>query len=283
MSDDKKPTTPTTSLVAAKFAGFKAVIEKIQPSFVDILGGVGNARKLAAAFEIEAAKKPELATCTGSSIYASMAFCAQTALTPGTGQVWLIKYGDELHAQPGYAGWIAVARRSPLFQSIEADLVFEPPDFFEYAKGDNAYIKHIPGKGPRMVLANLTHSYCVTKYTNGGVERAVLDRERIEYHRAHSKAKDSSKSPWNTLVTLASGLIVPHYLEMAKVCAFREASKTWPKNDQIEALIQMDRDNTVLESEGMRAPFVDNRDITELTAQLSQKGMSEDELKGELG
>lgn len=114
----------------------------------------------------------------------------------------------------GYKGLYKLALNSGEIQSVTVEAVFEG-DRFEYRMGDNAEIVHYSDINAEKTYENLVAAYCITRYTNGGVQRLVMSKAEIEKRRNVSSAKE--RGPWKDWP-----------VEMAKKTVIRAASKTWP-------------------------------------------------------
>lgn len=107
------------------------------------------------------------------------------------GGVW------EAQLSIGYRGYLRLARRSGMVQTIYAEVVRER-DHFDWARGLEAdLLDHKPATGDR---GPLTHTYAVARYKEGGYSFIVLDRTQIEARRAMSDSWKSDRgrpySPW---------------------------------------------------------------------------------------
>lgn len=101
---------------------------------------------------------PALQACTHHSIAASIMTASTLGLEPGVnGQGYLIPYGTNCTFVPGWKGLVDIANRSGRC-TVWTGAVFEG-DTFEYALGDNPFIRHHPGDEDDP--AKLTHVYAV--------------------------------------------------------------------------------------------------------------------------
>ncbi len=99
-----------------------------------------------------------------------------------------------------YPGLIKLAKNTGDVKNISAHPVFEN-DEFRYNYGLQPDLVHIPapsGKG------ELTYSYCIIWYTNGGVDFEVIGQEEAEAAKNKSAAKFKKDSPWNQKENLPS-------------------------------------------------------------------------------
>ncbi len=125
--------------------------------------------------------------------------------------------------QLGYQGMLELARRSGQIASIDADVVYDS-DHFVYRKGDDPKIEHEPRgeDDPRKIV----FAYAIARLKDGGIQRTVLTRKKIEKARS---AAASSSGPWST-----------HYDEMAKKTAIRALYKLLPKSAEMAIAAAVD-------------------------------------------
>ena len=89
------------------------------------------------------ARNPDLLKCDMASIYFAVAQCFEIklSLSPQMGYAYLIPRKGRCGLELGYRGLLALARRSPFFVSLNADVVYEQ-DEFEYSNGTDPFLKH---------------------------------------------------------------------------------------------------------------------------------------------
>jgi len=175
---------------------------------------------------------PDLMHSDPASFLACVMQSAQLGLEPNSplGLAYLIPRRDRdtggttCTLQIGYQGMLELARRSGQILSIEADVVYEG-DRFLFEKGDNPRIEHVPGDedDPKKI----THAYAIARLKDGGIQRAVLTRRKIE--RARAANRSPRRSPWDT-----------HFDEMARKTAIRALYKMLPKSAEMAAAAAID-------------------------------------------
>lgn len=189
-----------------------------------------------------------LPQCTSLSILKALTDLAALGLEPGTGPTalaYLVPYrnGSQWEAQPmiGYRGYLALARRSGLFQDIHATVV-HAKDTFEIHLGSQPYVRHLPYLGsddPGEIIG----AYCVTRLVGGGEQIDFMRRGEIERIRdKHSKSARSGNSPWAT-----------DFAAMAVKTIVRRAAKHWPLSAEIRDAVALD---TVAETVDAMDPLV---------------------------
>lgn len=186
-----------TALTAKSVGGWlesmKPEIEKALPSLVD-------ADQFVRVALTTMRKNPKLLECTQVSIAAALMTSAQLGLKCDgvLGHAYLVPYGRECTFIPGYKGLLALCRRSNEIIDINPDCVYEG-DTFEFQRGDDAYIKHVPGPNYGVSDDLITHVYVVINLKGGGKVREVWPRRKIEAHRdQYCPSRNKKDSPWNT-------------------------------------------------------------------------------------
>jgi len=176
--------------------------------------------RLARVFRTVVGKSEKLMSCTGRSLQACLIQSAELGLDPSSflGHFYLVPFKVkgtmEATGIVGYRGMIDIARRSGEVKSIYSRLVYEKDDF-QYSLGMVENINHIPSKLPIPERGEITHTYFVAHFMNGGHHLEVMDRSEIDAIRARSKSKDYG--PW-----------VTDFGEMARKTVVRRAFKYLP-------------------------------------------------------
>lgn len=150
----------------------------------------------------EFAANPKLKSCTPDSVITSIQEAAMLGLEINgvLGHAFLIPYGKECTLQTGYRGLIELVRRSGEISTLTMEAVYKS-DTFEYALGDEGYIRHVPASNANASFDNkdITHFYVTVKMKDGGVQRKVWPRKKVEQHRdRYAKAANKKDSPWST-------------------------------------------------------------------------------------
>jgi len=164
------------------------------------------------------ASNAALAKCEVRSVIGALIQCAITGLnpTPQYGEVYFIPYGATLQMQMGYRGWVKLAHKSGIVESVDARAVYEG-DEFSFDFGTNAHINHKPG--PNYGDASkTTHAYAIVKLRGvSTVKFEVLNMTQIN----RLKAKGQSGQAWKT-----------DFDQMAKAKAVKQVMKLIPMEDE---------------------------------------------------
>ncbi|WP_231740855.1 recombinase RecT [Thalassoglobus neptunius] len=169
-----------------------------------------NASKLANVLIKEVRGNPKLLECTWESIYRSAQESAALGLaTNGVlGHAYLVPYRDrkngvtEAQLQIGYRGYLDLARRHSKIL-IKTRCVYKG-DVFEYAEGDEDFIRHIPNQSADAEFEekDVTHVYLIAKdmvERDHVICRLVWTRAQVERHKTkYSKSYQKNDSPWQT-------------------------------------------------------------------------------------
>ena len=174
-------------------------------------------------------KNPRLGVCDPRSLVGAVIRASQLGLEIDDlrGQAYLVPFKRECTLIVGYKGYIDLAYRSPKVLHIIARPVFEG-DEFEYDYG-MAQPRHKPTSLSEWNPDKLTHVYVVCRL----VARPewplweVLTRERVEKHRARSRAKDDG--PW-----------VTDYIAMAMKTSIRVIHPFLPKSVEFQRAAALD-------------------------------------------
>lgn len=201
-------------------------------------------------------KNPSLAACDSKSLVGAVVRASQLGLEidDERGLAYLVPFKREATLIVGYKGFLELAYRSQKVLSLQAVPVFEG-DEFDYERGLNERLHHIP-KG-RWDAEGLQFVYAICRLTANPSYPIwdVLDRDRIEQHRARSRAKDSG--PW-----------VTDYIAMAQKTAIRVIQKWCPKSIEMEKAIHYDEMNET--ERGQRNQDALDADYEEVTSKPSR-------------
>lgn len=179
-------------------------------------------------------KTPDLQECTIPSILQATMEAAQLGLECDgiLGHAYLVPFRDnrancmKATMIPGYKGFIALAYRSGLVESLSGHAV-HANDHFEFELGLNEKLVHVPTSedepGPT------THAYAVCRMKDGGHAMIVLNRAQVESFRARSKARNSPawRDDWDAMAvkTCVRQLAkwMPQCVELQRAAAVEEA------------------------------------------------------------
>ena len=142
----------------------------------------------------------------------AMMNAAQLGLEPNTslGKAYLLPYNNidkntgkkvpQVQFQIGVYGYIDLAFRSGLVKSIDAD-VRRQKDFWQYEKGDNDILRHIPyDEGdPGEAIGY----YAIVKMKDGAVHKSYMSKFQVLTHakrfsKSYNKKTGTFSGPWET-------------------------------------------------------------------------------------
>lgn len=123
-----------------------------------------------------------LAECSPQSVAASIMTASQLGLEPGVnGQGYLIPYAGTCTFVPGWKGLVDLANRGGRC-TVWTGAVYRGDDF-DYALGDNPFVRHRPGDDADENPDNLTHVYAIGRIK--GQEVPVIEvwtKAKVERH-----------------------------------------------------------------------------------------------------
>jgi phage RecT family recombinase len=156
--------------------------------------------------------------------------CATEGLIPDGNEAALVIYntkkGDQWIKAVQFLAMIAGVRKrmrnSGQVLSAEAECVFKN-DEFDYAKGDEPFIKHKPNLDDP---GEFRCAYAVIRLANGEILREVMSKAEIEKARAQNKSGSKEGSPW-----------VKWYSEMARKTVLKRCAKGAPRSADMDRLL----------------------------------------------
>lgn len=163
-------TTEYRPVAKAKGATTHDLIKKLTPEIARALPKGMDADRIARLVLTEIRKNPALAECTQQSFAGALLTASALGLEPGVaGECYLVPYKDrrrsvtECQLIVGYAGLVKLFWQSPHSAKVESEWV-GANDHFEYVKGLNSDLKHVPAQGDR---GEPVAYYAVVTLTNG--------------------------------------------------------------------------------------------------------------------
>ncbi|MGF6839877.1 phage RecT family recombinase [Paraburkholderia youngii] len=125
-------------------ASFSAYLDRYKPQLALTLPKHLKLERVVRLAVIAYKASPKIRACTPQSIVEAITTSAVLGLEIGVdGQGFLVPYGDVCQFVPGWKGLVDLVSRAGR-ASVWTGAVFEGDDF-EYAYGDNPFIRHIPG------------------------------------------------------------------------------------------------------------------------------------------
>lgn len=188
-------------------------LEKMKPQFQMALPSHINVDKFQRTVMTAVQLDQGLLECTPQSLYAACMQAAQQGLLPDRREAAIVKFGDKAQFLPMFAGKMKKARNSGEVATWSLQVVCEN-DEFDYAFGDEEYIKHKPAKTDR---GKVIGAYSIVTMRSGEKSREYMSVEEIEKIRKRSKSAD--RGPW-----------VTDFEEMAKKTVGGRHSKRLPSS-----------------------------------------------------
>lgn len=190
-------------------------------------------------------KNPDLLDCTPVSVLQCIADCSVLGLQPNSvlGHAYLVPFNNrkegikECQLIVGYKGLIDLARRSGTVSTVVMEVVYEG-DEFDYGLGDDSYIHHHPSDDIDREEKPITHVYAVVKLRDGGVQRKVWTKAKIDKHaKRYSKAYGKGyDSPWSTdYATMAKKTVIRDMINRGEVPVSAELQTQTMREEIIEA------------------------------------------------
>jgi len=149
-------------------------------------------------------------------------------LNPSLAFAYLVPRDGKASLDISYRGLIKILTDSGTVRNIDADDVYTN-DQFEYEKGSNPRLKHIPNFADR---GQYVGTYAVAFFHDGGNQFLFMTDEEIKAVEKVSKAAKSQYSPWQTFRT-----------EMQKKTVIRRLYKILPKtkiSDNVISVLEHD-------------------------------------------
>jgi len=174
--------TAATGKAENPIATFSHFLDRLKPQMELALPKHLNGDRMARLALTAFSTSPKLQQCTQQSIAASIMTAAQLGLEPGVmGQGYLIPYKQTCTFVPGWKGLCDLVNRAGR-ATVWTGAVFEGDPVFDYAQGDQPFIKH--KQGDEDDPAKLTHVYAVGRVK--GSEWPVIEvwtAAKVRKHR----------------------------------------------------------------------------------------------------
>ena len=227
---------------------------KNQSALSDLMGSIGEARRLYVTFMGAVSRDANLLQCDRTSIFVAMMQCAELRLYPGPlKQCALIAYDNkkkgikELQMQPQWQGYLDLAYRAGFVKPPTRAIVVWEADEFDYKEGVVTHIHHAPYEGePRGERRGV---YTVLTTRDGDKDIQYYPAARILRYRSMSKAYQfsSSKTFWKDEN--------PDTVDwMWKKTALKQALKLYPMSAELARAIEIDDE---VETGETKVPLID--------------------------
>ncbi len=195
----------------------RSAIGTMTDAFDDLLPA-GMSEKRFATLVVSACKStPDLLRCFDTkqgrtTVLLATVQAASLGLEPNTKteECWLTPRRNrgtwECELQIGWKGYVKLSYRSPRIAAVDPDVVYST-DHFVHERGlPHDRFEHRPASAGVRYTGELTHAYCIVRYTSGGYKLVLLDRHDVEKRRAMSdtwradqrRTDGKAYSPWNT-------------------------------------------------------------------------------------
>lgn len=179
----------------------KSLLTRATPALTAVASKHIDADRLVRLALVARQSVPKLAQCSAQSLLLSLMKAAEIGLEPNTAldHAYLIprfnKRTQQLEASfdISYKGWLVLAHRSRLVQSITAEVRHEN-DEFAIALGTDPRIYHVPDYDNRGMPLG---AYAVARLANGATPFKYMSHDEINDVRERF-ASDTGDSPWRT-------------------------------------------------------------------------------------
>ena len=171
-------------------------IDRQKPGFLDGVPEGFDGEKFARVCKTIVQESPALQQCSIRSLLGSMMMSAQLGLDLDLSEAHIIPYGNKAQFQMGYRGLMKLAWNSGYIVSIDYDKICEN-DTYEYSKGDNGTLKHIPlltgDRGKTIAY------YAFALMKTGATATHLMTLQEVQAHgKRFSRAYNAKTSPWKT-------------------------------------------------------------------------------------
>ena len=167
---------------------------------------------------------PKLLNCSLESLMACVMKASQEGLEFGTGDAYLVPYGNQAQYIRGYRGCLKLLRRSKEVSNIACYPVYSN-DLFEIQLGASPDVKHVPDLSE--VKGEFKGVYVIADVVGEGRYIEWMSKKDVDAIRARSKA--SGSGPW-----------VTDYVEMARKTVLKRACKYLPMAIEINDALDQD-------------------------------------------
>jgi recombination protein RecT len=210
-------TSSITPLVA-----MQGTLEKMADKFNEALPPHIDVNKFISVAKLALNKNPKLLDLDRNSLMQTFMKAAQDGLLLDGREAAAVPYKSQVNYLPMVDGIIKLMHNSGLIKTISVDVAYTN-DCFEYEKGSNAHVKHMPllsgDRGERLAV------WCYVKTVNDGEYIEIMDMKSIEDCRRVAK----SQNVWNAW-----------YDQMAKKTILKRMAKLLPKSDALSTVLKMD-------------------------------------------
>lgn len=221
-------------------------------------------------------RNPKLRACSPESVQNCLMDVAYMglSLSPSLAHVYLIPYKATCTTLISYRGLTSLVYRAGTVKEVQAVLVKANDPVFEVGTNEGGrYIKHTENRIDR---GEVTHSYCIAKFTaDGGRHIEVMeDRDLRAVEKAATERSERGGAVWRG----------PFRGEMQKKAVIRRAWKHWPMSaGMVRAMDVMHRAEPVEFAIKDITPRLSPEQISTLTDLCADKDMDTSKLARAFG
>jgi recombination protein RecT len=201
-----------------------AYLDKMKVEIARALPKHMTADRVARMALTEIRSTPKLLQCSIESLMACVMKASQEGLEFGTGDAYLVPYGNQAQYIRGYRGCLKLLRRSKEVSNIACYPVYSN-DRFEIQLGANPDVKHVPDLSD--VKGDFRGCYVIADVAGEGRYIEWMSKKEIDAIKGRSKA--SGNGPW-----------VTDYVEMARKTVLKRACKYLPMAVEIAEALEAD-------------------------------------------
>jgi recombination protein RecT len=207
----------------------KGWYSKNQKALLNLAGDRAEVRKILAALSWSVSRNPKLMDCKMESIGDCLMQSAQTGLYPGAmHECSYVPYKGKATFIPEYRGLVRLAwQGGTVSGSPYADVVYEN-DEFEFEKGTNHYLRHVPFLGDDSERGKPIAVYAVIP-CHGGMHFEVKNIDWVKKREKVAPGSSSAESPWKKW-----------WDEQARKTILKYALKGIPKSSRLAVAINSD-------------------------------------------
>lgn len=174
-------------------------------------------------------RNPKLLDCTPESFFGALTEASSLGLEVDgvLGYAYMVPFKDQCTLIAGYKGLIDVCRRSGTISTITMEAVHQG-DEFTYQLGDSPLIRHVPNDtDPHRDAKPISHVYVVVVLRDGGVQRKVWSRAKIDAHKErYSRGWNKADSAWKTSwVAMAKKTVIRDMINRGEIPASVEIQR----------------------------------------------------------
>jgi recombination protein RecT len=209
-----------------KYEAIKQQLTSMQASFAAALPPQVRPEKFLGVVLTGLRLNEKLQNADRTTLYGACLKCAQDGLLPDGREAALVLFGDKVQYMPMIGGILKKVRNSGEIKKVSVQVVYSN-DEFDYARGDEEWIKHKPALGER---GEFVAAYAIAWLANGERQFEVMDAAQIEKVRNVSRAKNNG--PW-----------VDFTDEMRRKTVFRRLAKLLPQSTDLQQVLEHDNEN----------------------------------------